>query len=81
MSYYNQGGHYGNSASRNTPYQLQDGMNQAQMGKAQFLVNLDEQHGYKYLNPGDRFQLQNQKHDLKMNGIFDPQAQKILDKY
>lgn len=56
-------------------------MNQAQMGKAQFLVNLDEQHGYKYLNPGDRFQLQNQKHDLKMNGIFDPQAQKILDKY
>jgi len=56
-------------------------MSTHQMGQTQYLVNLDESQSYKLLKPGDRKKLQQMKHDLNKNGIYDPDAQAILNKY
>lgn len=85
MSNYNQGGYYGNYAPQSYTLETYNPsmtkMCQKQMGKTQLLVNLDETLDYKFLGPGERLELQTRKHNLEMNGIFDPEAQKILDKY
>ncbi len=56
-------------------------MSVGQMGQTQYLVNMDEQQGFSYLQPGHRQQLQSMKHDLSKNGVYDPQAQHILNQY
>lgn len=56
-------------------------MNQKQFGQTQQLVNYDEIMGFKHMDPNDRRQLQSLKHDLKMNGVYDPRATPILNKY
>jgi len=85
MSYNNQGGYYGNYAPQSYTSPAYNKsmtcMSQKQMGKTQILVNLDETLNYEFLGPGERLELQTRKHNLEMNGIFDPEAQKILDKY
>jgi len=56
-------------------------MSEGQMGRTQWLVNKDEQQNYNFLDQGDRKILQSMKHDISMNGKYDPAAEKILEKY